>query len=104
MYGLGLGVIGFGKVPWMEEQMKLRKIVYGQRAAILSFTFHTQDVHIRYRPRFRTRMIRTVKRCAVEKTTETFPVQTPRTSVSFPPSPRVTPYYAGSSGLLFSVS
>lgn len=31
MYGLGLGVIGFGKVPWMEEQMKLRKIVYGQR-------------------------------------------------------------------------
>jgi len=32
-----LGVIEFGKVSWRTER-KLRKIIHGQTAAILSFT------------------------------------------------------------------
>ena len=33
-----LGVVEFGRVPWIEEKKRLRKIMYGQMAAILSFT------------------------------------------------------------------
>jgi len=33
-----LGVVEFGRGPWMEEKKRLRKIMYGQMAAILSFT------------------------------------------------------------------
>ena len=33
-----LGVVEFGRVPWMGDKKRLRKIMYGQMAAILSFT------------------------------------------------------------------